>query len=92
MPGRICSAVSALSLDANTLSLTRQERKKVMNADIVVKRLTGSNIKDWHWDSFYQFYCNTVDSKWGQAYLTRQFFTLLGEKMADQVRLLHIKV
>jgi len=65
----------------------RQERKKVGKAGIIVKRLTGKDIEERHWKAFYKFYLNTVDAKWGQAYLTREFFTLLGQRMADKVLL-----
>lgn len=30
---------------------------------------------------------DTVDRKWGTAYLTQGFFTMLGRRMADQVLL-----
>ncbi|XP_078429849.1 acyl-CoA [Wolffia australiana] len=65
----------------------RQERKKVATQNLVMKRLRGDEIKDKHWDAFYQFYRNTTDNKWGRPYLTRDFFELLGEKMAEQVLL-----
>lgn len=51
----------------------------------MVKRLQGTELKPHHWDKFYEFYLNTVDKRWGTAYLTRDFFTQLGETMADQV-------
>ncbi|OIW00103.1 hypothetical protein TanjilG_26440 [Lupinus angustifolius] len=40
-----------------------------------------------HWDSFYSFYRNTTDNKWGTPYLTRDFFHEMGSKMGDQVLL-----
>lgn len=66
----------------------RQERKKVSNAGLVVERLSGTEVQDSDlWDSFYRFYLNTIDRKWGTAYLTREFFDLLSERMADKVLL-----
>lgn len=65
----------------------RQERKKVVSEGLRVRRLTGDDIKSDHWDAFYRFYLNTVDRKWGSAYLTRDFFFQLGETMADKVLL-----
>jgi len=65
----------------------RQERNKVAKAGVRVKALTGEEIEERHWDAFYQFYLNTVDEKWGQAYLNRKFFTLLGREMANKVLL-----
>ena len=35
-----------------------------------------------HWDAFWAFYQDTGARKWGQPYLTRAFFSLLGERMA----------
>ena len=36
-------------------------------------------------DAFYEFYRNTTAKKWGQAYLTKEFFKLIGERMSDKV-------
>ena len=50
-------------------------------------RLRGDDIKQHHWDAFYKFYLDTVERKWGQNYLTREFFDLLGQRMSDKVML-----
>jgi uncharacterized protein len=65
----------------------RQERKKVREQGIKTRRLIGSEITAQHWDFFYDVYLNTTDRKWGQAYLTREFFYKLGELMGDNVLL-----
>ncbi|GAQ82524.1 hypothetical protein KFL_001140120 [Klebsormidium nitens] len=65
----------------------RKERKKVREQNVKLLRLRGDDIKPIHWDAFYQFYRNTTDMKWGTPYLTRDFFHLLGERMADDVLL-----
>ncbi|GMY04891.1 N-acetyltransferase [Fagus crenata] len=65
----------------------RQERKKISAQNLTMKRLRGHEIKAKHWDSFYNFYKNTTDNKWGTPYLTREFFHNLGSKMGDQVLL-----
>uniref|UniRef100_A0A7N0U6H5 Acyl-CoA N-acyltransferase n=1 Tax=Kalanchoe fedtschenkoi TaxID=63787 RepID=A0A7N0U6H5_KALFE len=65
----------------------RQERKKIGEQNLTMKRLRGDEIKARHWDSFYKFYRNTTDNKWGSAYLTREFFHIMGSKMGDQVML-----
>ena len=49
------------------------------------------NLNNQIWDSFYQFYLNTVDKKWGGAYLTKDFFYLINEKMSDKVLLVVAK-
>lgn len=49
--------------------------------------LTGSDIKEAHWDAFWTFYQDTGARKWGRPYLTRHFFSLIGERMADRILL-----
>ncbi|XP_072950519.1 uncharacterized protein [Typha angustifolia] len=66
----------------------RQERKKIPLQNLKMRRLRGDEIKAKHWDSFYKFYRNTTDNKWGRAFLTRDFFHNLGSKMGDRVLLI----
>jgi predicted N-acyltransferase len=66
----------------------KRERREAQGAGLVFKILRGDDIKAEYWDAFYQFYQNTVDRKWGEAYLTRDFFTLLSQKMANQIVLI----
>ena len=65
----------------------RQERKAVAAAGLTVARLVGDDITPGDWDRFYAFYCDTAARKWGQAYLTREFFDLLGERLKGDVML-----
>ncbi|MBU0555040.1 MAG: GNAT family N-acetyltransferase [Alphaproteobacteria bacterium] len=65
----------------------RKERAKAQ-AGLDIRHLTGSAIEERHWDAFWQFYQDTGSRKWGQPYLTREFFSLLGERMADKVLLI----
>ncbi|GAA0140497.1 hypothetical protein LIER_01829 [Lithospermum erythrorhizon] len=65
----------------------RQERKKISAQNLTMKRLRGYEITDRHWDTFYKFYRNTTDHKWGTPYLTRDFFHIMGSKMGDNVLL-----
>ncbi len=66
----------------------RKERKSVAEAGITFEHLTGSDLTDRHWDSFYQFYLDTGSRKWGQPYLTRKFFKLIHETMSKDVLLI----
>jgi predicted N-acyltransferase len=50
--------------------------------------LRGPEISAAQWAAFYRFYESTVDRKWGSAYLTPEFFPLLGEKLGDRVVLM----
>ncbi|WP_095206448.1 GNAT family N-acetyltransferase [Granulibacter bethesdensis] len=66
----------------------RRERRDANEAGLVFETLRGDDIKPRHWDAFYEFYLDTVDRKWGRAYLTRDFFTALSERMGDAVVLM----
>ena len=63
----------------------RNERKKIKNTNLVIQKLTGEQLNDEIWDSFYNFYLNTVDKKWGGAYLTKEFFHLLNDTMKNDI-------
>ncbi len=66
----------------------RRERQKAFAAEgLSVRRLTGKDIEERHWHAFHRFYLNTVDRKWAQDYLKRDFFVSLGESMADKILL-----
>jgi uncharacterized protein len=66
----------------------RKERRKVAESGIRLSALGGDEIEPRHWDAFFEFYMATADRKWGQPYLTRAFFHLLGERLADRVVLI----
>jgi len=65
----------------------RKERAKAQ-AGLEIVHLTGSALTEAHWDAFWRFYQDTGSRKWGHPYLTRSFFSLLGERMADKVLLI----
>ncbi|GIL74267.1 hypothetical protein Vretimale_2017 [Volvox reticuliferus] len=65
----------------------RQERKSIQQAGLSLHRLPGAVLRPAHWDRFHALYLSTVDRKWGNAYLTREFFHRLGEALPDRVLL-----
>jgi predicted N-acyltransferase len=65
----------------------RKERREALENGIRIEILTGGDIGEEHWDAFYHFYMDTGSRKWGSPYLNREFFSLLGETMADKVAL-----
>ncbi|MEP3277089.1 MAG: GNAT family N-acetyltransferase [Stappiaceae bacterium] len=69
----------------------RKERRAALADDIEIELLTGSDIQEQHWDAFFEFYQDTGSRKWGRPYLNRVFFSLLGERMADDVLLIMAK-
>lgn len=64
----------------------RKERASAQDG-VTIRALTGDAIRPEHWDAFWIFYQDTGARKWGQPYLTREAFTLMGERMADKVLL-----
>ncbi len=63
----------------------RKERQKVADIGLDIRTLPGSELEERHWDAFFQFYMSTTDKKWGQSYLHREFFSMIGERMADAI-------
>jgi hypothetical protein len=62
----------------------RKEREAALAAGLSVRRLSGSDIREAHWDAFFAFYMDTGSRKWGRPYLNRDFFSRLGAAMADR--------
>ena len=69
----------------------KRERREALTADITIHWLTGSDITEDAWDAFFAFYMETGSRKWGRPYLTRQFFSLIGETMSRDVLLVMAK-
>ncbi|MBB4198564.1 GNAT family N-acetyltransferase [Rhodoblastus sphagnicola] len=65
----------------------RKEREQALSAGITVEWATGADLKEEHWDAFFAFYIDTGARKWGRPYLTRAFFSALGEKLKHRVLL-----
>jgi predicted N-acyltransferase len=64
----------------------RRERASALEG-LEVRHLTGAGITEADWDAFWVFYQDTGARKWGSPYLTRSFFSLLGERLADRILL-----
>ena len=79
------------ALNARKRKQIRRERRDAMANGIEIDMLTGDAIRPAHWDAFFRFYMSTSDRKWGSAYLTREFFTLIGRRMADRILLVMAK-
>ncbi len=69
----------------------RRERRDALAHDISVEWVTGTDLTEAHWDAFYRFYVDTGSRKWGAPYLTRKFFSLVGESMAAHTLLVMCK-
>ena len=69
----------------------RREREDALSADISVHWLTGTDLTESVWDAFFDFYMETGSRKWGRPYLTRPFYSMVGEKMRDRILLVMAK-
>ena len=69
----------------------KKERRAVEEADLEIRVLSGDEVTADQWDAFFQFYMDTTDKKWGQAYLRRDFFSLLAERMGEAVVLILVE-
>ncbi len=65
----------------------RKERAAAQSG-LRIEKLSGADIRAEHWDAFWVFYQDTGARKWGTPYLTREAFTLLGERMGDRMVLI----
>jgi len=65
----------------------RRERREALEDGITIHPLTGRDLTEEVWDAFFEFYMETGSRKWGRPYLTREFYSLIGERMADRVLL-----
>ncbi len=74
------------ALSSRKRKAIRKERAAAQDG-VAIKALRGSDIKPEHWDAFWQFYQDTGARKWGQPYLTRAAFTLLDERMGEDILL-----
>ena len=64
----------------------RRERREALAGGIDIEWLTG-DISEAQWDAFYEFYADTGRRKWGMPYLNREFFSRIGETMAERILL-----
>ena len=69
----------------------RKERNRVAQQNISFEILTGNDLNEKHWDQFYSYYIDTIDRKWGQPYLTREFFSIIGETIPQLIVLIMAK-
>jgi len=79
------------ALAARKRKTIRRERRDALAPGITVQWYTGRDLTEDVWDAFFEFYMETGSRKWGRPYLTRQFYSLIGERMADKVVLVMAK-
>jgi predicted N-acyltransferase len=69
----------------------RRERADALASDISIHWLSGSDLTESVWDAFFEFYMETGSRKWGHPYLTRSFYSMVGETMRDRILLVMAK-
>jgi predicted N-acyltransferase len=69
--------------------MVRKEREQVRAAGVTIEALHGMAVTEAVLDEFFPFYLATVDKRWGNAYLSREFFRRLGNgALRDRVVLM----
>ena len=68
-------------LSSRKRKMIRKEREVAQSHGLTIRSLTGDAIKPEHWDAMWAFYQDTGARKWGQPYLTRDFFHELHDTM-----------
>src|SRR6478735_2782521 len=79
------------ALSARKRKTIKRERRDALAPGITVHWLTGKDLTEEAWDAFFEFYMETGSRKWGRPYLTRKFYSLIGQSMADNVLLVMAK-
>lgn len=69
----------------------KKERAAAISNEIEIEWINGSDLTESHWDTFFEFYMDTGARKWGRPYLTREFFSIISETMADDILLIMAK-
>ncbi|MEX0841725.1 MAG: GNAT family N-acetyltransferase [Xanthobacteraceae bacterium] len=78
-------------LTSRKRKIIRRERRQALETGVTVHGLTGPDLTEGVWDAFFDFYMATGSRKWGRPYLTREFYSLVGEKMRDRILLIMAK-
>ena len=79
------------ALAARKRKAIKRERREALAPGLTIHRLTGADLTEEAWDAFFAFYMDTGSRKWGRPYLTRKFFSLIGESMRDHILLVMAK-
>ena len=69
----------------------KKERDEANKNGLVIETLNHKEIQEFHWDEFYKFYIDTSMRKWGQPYLNRDFFSLIGQTLSESILLIMVK-
>jgi predicted N-acyltransferase len=79
------------ALSSRKRKLIKRERRDAVTNGIEIVWLTGADLTEAAWDAFFAFYMETGSRKWGRPYLSREFYSLIGQTMPDKVLLVMAK-
>jgi uncharacterized protein len=79
------------ALSSRKRKTIRRERADALAEGITVHWLTGADLTERVWDDFFAFYMETGSRKWGRPYLTREFYSIVADKMRDRILLIMAK-
>ena len=65
----------------------RKERAQAQGFGGDIRTYSGADLRPEHWDAFWDFYQDTGSRKWGTPYLTRRFFDIAQDVLADDMAL-----
>jgi predicted N-acyltransferase len=74
------------ALTSRRRKVIRKERAAAREG-LAFRALRGGEIGPAEWDAMWAFYQDTGSRKWGEPYLTRDFFDRIGESMGDKLLL-----
>lgn len=75
------------TLSSRKRKALKKERRVATENDISIDWLSGSDLTEAVWDQFFAFYMDTGERKWGRPYLNRLFYSLIGDRMAEDILL-----
>ncbi len=70
----------------------KQERKKVYERGVQCRWILGNDITESDWDFFYHCYCTTYFEHHSTPYLTRKFFSEIGQRMPQNILLIFAEI
>jgi len=79
------------TLSSRKRKTLRKERDAALSGVDEIVWLSGPDLTEAAWDAFWRFYQDTGTRKWGRPYLTRSFFSLIGERMGERIVLVMAK-
>ncbi|EJF88914.1 GNAT family N-acetyltransferase [Bartonella tamiae] len=79
------------NLSSRKRKVIKRERRAVLEQGIDIEWLSGRDLTEEIWDDFFVFYQDTGSRKWGYPYLTRMFYSLIGQEMGDDIVLMIAK-